>query len=182
MALKSWDDLTLQERRNRKKLYNHLYAETSISLVAWNSLPGVTRYSTRKLWNAIATKVGDTADVPLWNNLTAMQKRSRKLRWDLLYTELAGTTQRTLSFTVTDDGDEPTAISGAKVTVDNKKTGTTGAQGGCTVSSVGDGDHSVKVTAEGYEDYTGTKTSDSTHTSFTIQLTAVTPEETDGDS
>lgn len=176
MALKSWDDLTLQQRRNRKKLYNHLYAETSISLVAWNSLPGVTRYSTRKLWNAIATKVGDTADVPLWNNLTAMQKRSRKLRWTLLYTELAGTTQRTLSFTVTDDGDEPTAISGAKVTVDNKKTGTTGAQGGCTVTSVGDGAHSVKVTKTGYEDYTGTKTSDSTHTSFTIQLTAVTEE------
>ena len=124
MALKSWDDLTLQQRRNRKKLYNHLYAETSISLVAWDSLPGVTRYSTRKLWNEIATKVNDTADVPLWNNLTAMQKRSRKLRWTLLYTELAGTTQRTLSFTITDDEDEPTAISGAKVTVDNKKTGT----------------------------------------------------------
>ena len=182
MALKSWDDLTLQQRRNRKKLYNHLYAETSISLVAWNSLPGVTRYSTRKLWNEIVTKVNDVADVPLWKDLTYMQRRSRKLRWDLLYTELAGTTQRTLSFTITDDGDEPTAISGAKVTVDNKKTGTTGAQGGCTVSSVGDGAHSVKVTAEGYEDYTDTVTSDSTHTSFTIQLTAVTPEETDGDS
>ena len=177
MALKSWDDLTLQQRRNRKKLYNHLYAETSISLVAWDSLPGVTRYSTRKLWNEIATKVNDTADVPLWNNLTAMQKRSRKLRWTLLYTELAGTTQRTLSFTVTDDEDEPTAISGAKVTVDNKKTSTTGAQGGCTVASVGDGTHSVKVTAEGYEDYTDTVTSDSTHTSFTIQLTAVTEDD-----
>ena len=177
MALKSWDDLTLQQRRNRKKLYNHLYAETSISLVAWDSLPGVTRYSTRKLWNEIATKVNDTADVPLWNNLTAMQKRSRKLRWALLYTELAGTTQRTLSFTVTDDEDEPTAISGAKVTVDNKKTSTTGAQGGCTVASVGDGDHTVKVTAEGYEDYTDTVTSDNTHTSFTIELTAVTEED-----
>ena len=63
MALKSWDDLTLQERRNRKKLYNHLYAETSISLVAWNSLPGVTRYSTRRLWDEIATKVNDVADI-----------------------------------------------------------------------------------------------------------------------
>ena len=147
MALKSWDDLTLQQRRNRKKLYNHLYAETSISLVAWNSLPGVTRYSTRRLWNEIATKVNDTADVPLWKDLTYQQRRSRKLRWTLLYTELAGTTQRTLSFTVTDDEDEPTAISGAK------------------------------VTAEGYEDYTDTVTSDSTHTSFTIELTAVTEDD-----
>ena len=144
MTLKSWDQLPLQLRRNRKKLYNHLYSETSISLVAWNSLPGVTRYSTRKLWNAIATKVGDTADVPMWNNLTFQQKRSRKLRWTLLYTELQGTTQRTLSFTITDDAaEDPTAISGAKVTVDHKKTGTTGAQGGCTVSSVGDGVHTA---------------------------------------
>ena len=176
MTLKSWDQLPLQLRRNRKKLYNHLYAETSISLVAWNSLPGVTRYSTRRLWNAIATKVSDTVDVPLWNNLTFQQKRSRKLRWTLLYTELQGTTQRTLSFTITDH-DTTSAISGAKVTLDHKKTGTTGNAGGCTVSSVGDGAHSVTVTAEGYEDYSGTKTSDSTHTEFTIQLTAVTEEE-----
>ena len=177
MTLKSWDNLSLQQRRNKKKLYAHLYANTSISLTAWNSLPGVTRYSTRRLWDDIATKVNDVADVPKWKNLTAMQKRSRHLRWNLLYTELQGTTQRTLSFTITDDADEPVAISGAKVTVDHKKTSTTGAQGGCTVTSVGDGEHAVTVTAEGYEDYTGTKTSDSTHTSFTIQLTAVTPEE-----
>ena len=182
MTLKSWDQLPLALRRNRKKLYEHLDAETAISLTAWSSLPGVTRYSTRRLWNSIATAVNDTADVPLWKDLTYQQRRSRKLRWTLLYTELQGTTQRTLSFTVTDDGDEPSAISGAKVTVDNKKTGTTGAQGGCTVTSVGDGDHSVKVTAEGYEDYTDTLTSDSTHTSFNIELAAVTPEETDDDS
>lgn len=172
MTLKSWDQLPLALRRNRKKLYNHLYAETSISLVAWNSLPGVTRYSTRKLWNAIATKVSDTADVPLWNNLTAMQKRSRKLRWDLLYTELQGTTQRTVTITVTDDDDTPSAIKDATVKL-SRKTATTNVSGVASFSSVGDGNHTVKVTAEGYEEYTGTKTTDSTHTTFTIQLTAV---------
>lgn len=171
MALKSWDDLTLQQRRNRKKLYNHLYSETSISLVAWNSLPGVTRYSTRKLWNAIATKVGDTVDVPMWNNLTFQQKRSRKLRWTLLYTELAGTTQRTLSFTITDH-DTTSAISGAKVTLDHKKTGTTGNAGGCTISSVGDGDHIAVVTKTGYVTLEEGITSDSTHTSFELELEA----------
>ena len=176
MALKSWNDLTLQQRRNRKKLYNHLYAETSISLVAWNSLPGVTRYSTRKLWNAIATKVNDTADVPMWNNLTFQQKRSRKLRWGLLYTELQGATQRTVTITVTDDEDEPSAIKDATVKL-SRKTATTNASGVASFSSVGDGNHTVKVTAEGYEEYTGTKTTDSTHTTFTIQLTAVTEDE-----
>ena len=175
MALKSWDDLTLQERRNRKKLYNHLYAETSISLVAWNSLPGVTRYSTRRLWDEIATKVNDVADVPKWKNLTAMQKRSRHLRWNLLYTELQGTTQRTVTITVTDDDDTPSAIKDATVKL-SRKTATTNSSGVASFSSVGDGNHTVTVTAEGYEDYSGTKTTDSTHTTFTIQLTAVTEE------
>ena len=171
MTLKSWDNLSLQQRRNRKKLYNHLYAETSISLVAWNSLPGVTRYSTRKLWNAIATKVGDTVDVPMWNDLTFQQKRSRKLRWTLLYTELQGTTQRTLSFTITDH-DTTSAISGAKVTLDHKKTGTTGNAGGCTISSVGDGTHTVVVTKTGYVTLEEEIASDSTTTSFELELEA----------
>ena len=177
MTLKSWDQLPLQLRRNKKKLYNHLYDNTSISLVAWNSLPGVLHYSTRKLWDEIATKVNDVADVPKWKNLTAMQKRSRHLRWDLLYTELQGTTQRTITITVTDDEDEPSAISGATVKL-SRKTATTDADGEAEFSSVGDGNHTVKVTAEGYEDYSGTKTTDSTHTTFTIQLTAVEEEET----
>ena len=177
MTLKSWDNLSLQQRRNKKKLYAHLYAETNISLTAWNSLPGVTRYSTRRLWDNIATKVNDVADVPKWKNLTSQQKRSRKLRWGLLYTELQGTTQRTVTITVTDDDAEPAAISGATVKL-SRKTATTNASGEASFSSVGDGNHTVKITAEGYEDYTGTKTTDSTHTTFTIQLTAVTEEET----
>ena len=177
MTLKSWDSLSLQERRNVRKLYAHLKAETSTTLTDWGSLDGITRRSKVNLWNEIASKI----DLPTWKQLTYKQKLSRKQRWNIIYSELT-VTQRNLSFTVTDDEDEPTAISGAKVTVDNKKTGTTGAQGGCTVSSVGDGEHTVKVTKTGYEDYTDTVTSDSTHTSFTIELTAVTEEETDGDS
>lgn len=176
MTLKSWEQLPLQLRRNKKKLYEHLDAETNISLTAWASLSGVTRHSTRRLWNAIATAVNDTADVPLWNQLTHLQKRSRRLRWGLLYDELAGTTQRTITITVTDDGDEPAAIKDATVKL-SRKTATTDADGECEFTSVGDGNHTVKVTAEGYEDYSGTKTTDSTHTTFTIQLTAVTEEE-----
>ena len=84
--------------------------------------------------------------------------------------------QRTITITVTDSADEPTAISGATVKL-SRKTATTNASGEASFSSVGDGNHTVKVTAEGYEEYTGTKTTDSTHTTFTIQLTAVTTEE-----
>ena len=175
MTLKSWDNLSLQQRRNKKKLYAHLYANTNISLTAWDSLPGVTRYSTRKLWDNIATKVNDVADVPKWKDLTAMQKRSRKLRWGLLYTELQGTTQRTITVTVIDGEDQKIKDASVKL---SRKTATTDADGECTFTSVGDGNHTVKVTAEGYEDYTGTKTTDSTHTSLEIVLTEVTEEET----
>lgn len=179
MTLKSWDQLPLQLRRNRKKLYEHLCSETSDVFDDWDDLTGLTRRSTIRLWNAIATKVNDTVDVPLWEGLTHQQRRSRRLRWTILYTELAGTTQRTISFTVTDDADEPAAIKGATVKL-GKKTGTTGNAGGCNISSVGDGSHKVEVTAEGYEAYSETITTDSTHTSFTVQLTAV-EEETEGE-
>ena len=181
MALKSWDQLPLQLRRNRRKLYEHLCSETSDIFDDWEDLDGITRRSTIKLWNAIATKINDTADVPLWGGLTHQQRRSRRLRWGLVYDELAGSTQRTISFTVKDDAAEPAAVSGAKVKL-GRKTGTTGNAGGCTISSVGDGTHIVEVTAEGFEDYSDEITTDSEHTSFTISLTTIVPPNDDDES
>ena len=168
MTLKSWDSLSLQEQRNVRKLYAHLKAETSTTLTDWGSLDGITRRSKVNLWNEIASKI----DLPTWKQLTYKQKLSRKQRWNIIYSELT-VTQRNLSFTV-NDGES--AISGAKVKL-GRKTGTTGNAGGCTINSIGDGDHIVKVTAEGYEDYQDTITVDSSHTSFTISLTAITEEE-----
>lgn len=81
---------------------------------------------------------------------------------------------RDLSFTIKDSQDTPEAIQGAVVTV-NGKTGTTGSSGGCTVSGIMDGTYTVTVTADGFEDYSGEKTVSSDSTSFTINLTAVTP-------
>ena len=180
MALKSWDQLPLQLRRNRKKLYDHLCSETSNVFDDWEDLDGITRRSTIKLWNAIATKINDTGDVPLWTGLTHQQRRSRRLRWTLIYDELTET-QRTLSFTVEDDADTPAAVKGAVVKL-GKKTATTGNAGGCTISSVADGTHLVEVTAEGFEDYSDEITTDSTHTSFTISLTTIVTEEDDDDN
>ena len=62
-------------------------------------------------------------------------------------------------------------VSGAVVTV-GESTGTTGPVGGCTVKNVTDGEHTVTVTADGYNDYTGTITVSEDNTSFTISLTA----------
>lgn len=76
-------------------------------------------------------------------------------------------TTKTISFSVNDGTD---AIQGATVTVDGK-TGTTGSAGGCSINEITNGEYTVTVTKEGYEDYTNTITVDDEHTSFTISLT-----------
>ena len=76
---------------------------------------------------------------------------------------------RDLSFTI-NDGTDP--IKGATVAI-GAKTGTTGDAGGCTIKDVEEGSVSVEVSKEGYTTKTETITVDSTHTSFTISLSAV---------
>lgn len=74
-----------------------------------------------------------------------------------------------LSFTI-NDGTNP--IEGATVTI-GTKSGTTGSAGGCTITGVEEGTGiSVTVAKDGYTSKTETITVDSTHTSFTISLTA----------
>jgi len=85
-------------------------------------------------------------------------------------------TTRDLSITV-DDGEN--AVSGVSVAIGDI-TGTTGPAGGCTLKGVADGEHTITATKEGYTEYSDTISSDSTHTSFTISLTAV--EETPGET
>lgn len=85
-------------------------------------------------------------------------------------------TTRDLSITV-DDGEN--AVSGVSVAIGDI-TGTTGPAGGCTLKGVADGEHTITATKEGYTEYSDTITVDSTHTSFTISLTAV--EETPGET
>lgn len=86
------------------------------------------------------------------------------------------TPTRTISFTIQDSQDTPEAIEGATVTIDgdtaHKKT--TGAAGGCT-ATLADGEHTIVIEAEGYTTKTETITTDSTHASFTISLTAASP-------
>ena len=77
-------------------------------------------------------------------------------------------TTRTISFTINDGTN---AIQGATVTIGSDSK-TTGSAGGCSFSDIEDGEISVTVTAEGFVDETTTITVDSTHTSFTISLTA----------
>ena len=84
-------------------------------------------------------------------------------------------TTRDLSITV-DDGQN--AVSGVSVAIGDI-TGTTGPAGGCTLKGVADGEHTITATKEGYTEYSDTISSDSTHTSFTISLTAV--EDTPGE-
>lgn len=73
-----------------------------------------------------------------------------------------------ISFTINDGTN---AIEGASVVI-GETTKTTGSAGGCTFNDIEEGTVSVEVSATGYTTKTETITVDSTHTSFTISLTA----------
>ena len=79
----------------------------------------------------------------------------------------------TTSFTIKGEYTLSTVpLEGATVTVDDLTGGPTGSAGGCTVSDVPEGTHTLTVTCEGYETYTDTITVDESHTNFNITLTA----------
>ena len=249
MTLKSWNNLSLQEQRNVRKLYEHLQDNTGDALDDWEDLGSITKRSKIKLYNEVATKL---EGFPSWKQLPYKHKLSRKLRWTMIYDALVDD-DHTVTVTVKDGDDvlagatvtigsksETTGANGVAVfeelddgeitiqvsktyyttksetkTVDRKHTnftislvhekrnlsisvtdgenaiegasvaigditGTTGNAGGCTLSNVLDGEHTITATKEGYENYSATITSDSTHSSFTITMTAVTDDENTG--
>lgn len=99
-----------------------------------------------------------------WENMVDLDKRISALEGD----NTPQNEKRDLSFTI-NDGTNP--IKGATVKI-SSVTGTTGDAGGCTLKDIEDGSQSVEVSATGYVTKTETITVDSTHTSFTISLTA----------
>jgi len=81
-------------------------------------------------------------------------------------------TKRNINISVNDGTN---AVEGASVSI-GTITGTTGSAGGCTLKDVPDGEQTIEVIAEGFGDYEGTITVSESNTSFTISLTAVTPQ------
>ena len=79
------------------------------------------------------------------------------------------TTKRNISFIVNDGN---TAVQGACVAIGSVQN-RTGSAGGCTLQNIEDGEQTVTVTCDGYEDYTDTITVSENSNSFTISLTAV---------
>lgn len=75
--------------------------------------------------------------------------------------------ERSVHLTIT-DGTDP--VTGASVLIDEDITRTTGDAGGCN-ATLTDGEHTVKVSKEGFVDYTDTITVSSDATTFTITLT-----------
>jgi hypothetical protein len=79
-------------------------------------------------------------------------------------------TSRLVNFTVNDG---TTAIGSATVVIDNdtENAKTTGGAGGCT-ATLTDGEHTIKVSKEGYVTKTETITVSEDNSSFTISLTS----------
>ena len=119
-----------------------------MALKPWNELPVKVRRSRRNLYNYIKGEIeGDSSEEEI---------------------ESPAATTRNISITVNDGTD---AVEGASVAI-GQITGTTGSAGGCTLQNVADGEQTITVTAEGFENYSGTITVSSENTSFTISLTA----------
>lgn len=83
--------------------------------------------------------------------------------------EHGGGDKRNVKFNIT-DGSDP--IDGATVTI-GTISGTTGSAGGCTLQDVPDGQHSVTVTASGFNSKTETITVSETNIQFTIKLVRI---------
>lgn len=77
----------------------------------------------------------------------------------------------TITITVDDGDDTPTAIEGAKVVIGETEK-TTDSNGQVTFTEMTYDDYEVTVTADGYEDEEDTIQFRSNHKSFTISLTA----------
>ena len=84
----------------------------------------------------------------------------------------------TITITVNDGDDTPSAIEGAKVTIGETEK-TTESNGQVTFTEMTYDDYDVTVTANGYEDENETIQFRSNHKSFTISLTASGGEESD---
>ncbi|MBE6508253.1 MAG: carboxypeptidase regulatory-like domain-containing protein [Methanobrevibacter sp.] len=124
-------------------------------------------------------------DIPKFEDLPVRVRRSPRHRWNYLRELLSEVENpeaepevvtRNLTFTVNDGTN---AVEGATVAIGNI-TGTTGSAGGCSLNGVAEGEKTVTVTAEGFENYSDTITVASDSTSFTISLTAVTPGDSQG--
>ena len=119
-------------------------------------------------------------DMPKFEELPYKVRKSPRHRWNFIREFLidkeaesepaAEVVTRNLTFTV-NDGTDP--VEGATVAIGDI-TGTTGSAGGCTLQGVAEGEKTVTVTAEGFENYSDTITVSSDSTSFTISLTAAT--------
>lgn len=77
----------------------------------------------------------------------------------------------TITITVDDGEDTPTAIEGASVKI-GSTTKTTDSNGQCTFPDMTYGDYSAEVSAEGYTTKTESISFRSNHKSFTVSLTA----------
>ncbi len=127
--------------------------------------------------------------LPGWNGLSVRERRSPRLRYERIREEINDitltlgepeeeVTTRDISITV-NDGTDP--VKSASVAI-GQITGTTGNAGGCTLQGVADGEQTITVTADGFEEYSNTITVGADSTSFTISLTAAQQEVTPGAS
>lgn len=121
-----------------------------------------------------------------WSKLKLNECWSEKERFNLLMNTILGDTEESteepviepveelsnISVSITDN--ENNGVNNANVILSKDETsfsGTTGKLGGCTIKDVPFGEYSITVTAEGYQEYTGTVTINQVESTVDVSLT-----------
>ena len=159
MSLPNWKSIPVCIRRSRRKLYN--LVATEFSLTSYESLDVSVRRSNRKLYNYVASQL----DLNTWDELDVPLRRSTHLLYN--YVKNCSSTQ-TLTVTVTDESS--VAISGASVVI-GETSKSTGDDGKATFQLVY-GDYEATISADGYTTATEELQFRSNHKNFEIELEA----------
>ena len=167
MSLPNWKSIPVCIRRSRRKLYN--LVATEFSLTSYESLDVSVRRSNRKLYNYVASQL----NLNTWDELDVPLRRSTHLLYN--YVKGCSSTQ-TLTVTVTDESS--VAISGASVVI-GETSKSTGDDGKATFQ-LAYGDYEATVSADGYATVTEELAFRSNHKNFEIELEAETPVVTTG--
>ena len=159
MSLPNWKSIPVCVRRSRRKLYN--LVATEFSLTSYESLDVSVRRSNRKLYNYVASQL----NLNTWDELDVPLRRSTHLLYN--YVKNCSSAQ-TLTVTVTDESS--VAISGASVVI-GETSKSTGDDGKATFQ-LAYGDYEATISAEGYATVTEELAFRSNRKNFEVELEA----------
>ena len=131
----------------------------------WEKLPSKIKGSKKRRFNYIMSKINQDDENNEGNNVGVEGQSDNN---NTNNTPSSSLEKYNISFSIKDD--EGDGVGSATVTVDGISKNT-GSAGGCSFPDITEGNKTVTVIAEGYEEYTETINIDANNTTFNITLT-----------